>query len=66
METHARSLFKTLIWWVVALVITTSVAWMVIGRFLFAAAIGVADTLIKLCVYYVHERVWNRIDLGRG
>ncbi|MBW7995940.1 MAG: DUF2061 domain-containing protein [Candidatus Glassbacteria bacterium] len=24
------------------------------------------DCLVKLFAYYTHERVWNRIDQGRG
>ena len=25
----------------------------------------VIDTLVKLLIYFVHERVWNKIDYGR-
>lgn len=64
-ESHFRSIAKTITWRSLATVITFSVAWIVTGRFTFAAEIGVADTLIKLCVYYSHERFWNRFSFGK-
>ncbi len=65
METHRRSISKALSWRVVALFITASVVWVVTGEFRFAATIGLVDTLIKLGVYYGHERLWNRLSFGR-
>ena len=32
----------------------------------FAAGIGLCDTLIKLFIYFGHERLWNRIPYGRN
>jgi uncharacterized membrane protein len=52
-------------WRLLATVITFSVAWVVTGQVIFAVEIGVADTLIKLCVYYSHERFWNRLSFGK-
>jgi len=37
-----------------------------IGELRSAAAIGLADTLVKVGVYYGHERAWNRVRFGRG
>ena len=42
-----------------------SVAWVVTGQLEFAATIGVADALVKLGAYYLHERAWNRVGYGR-
>ena len=65
MESHFRSIAKTMTWRLLATVITFSVAWVVTGQVTFAVEIGVADTLIKLCVYYSHERFWNRLSFGK-
>jgi uncharacterized membrane protein len=35
------------------------------GQLKFAAEVGLIDTLVKLLVYFLHERVWNRISYGR-
>lgn len=65
MESHFRTIAKTLSWRFVATLITFSVAWLVTGKLTFAVEIGVADTLIKLGTYYFHERLWIRVKFGR-
>ncbi len=65
MESHVRTITKTLSWRFVATLVTFSVAWLVTGKLTFAVEIGVADTLIKLGAYYFHERLWIRVKFGR-
>lgn len=65
METTRRSIFKTLSWRVLATAITSALVFAITGQGEFAASIGVADTLVKLLIYFGHERLWNRIPLGR-
>ena len=69
MDSHARSIAKTLSWRFIATIITTVVAYVliaVIGQHArLAFAIGLLDTTIKLGIYFIHERVWNKIDYGR-
>ena len=66
MESHRRSIIKTLSWRVLATAITAGVAFVVTGELRFAAAIGALDTFLKLGIYYTHERVWNRLNFGRS
>ncbi len=66
METRARSIVKALTWRVTALFITMGVAWSITRKVELAASIGLADTLIKLGAYYVHERCWLKIRFGRA
>ena len=65
MESHFRTVLKSLTWRVTALAITTMVAWLIIGEVKLAASIGIADTLIKLFAYYGHERIWLKLSFGR-
>ena len=65
MESHSRSIAKALTWRVIALIITASIAWMVTGQLRVAVCIGAADALVKIGIYYVHERAWNRVHFGR-
>ena len=64
-ESHARSLMKALSWRVVALAITTGVVFVITGQATLAATVGVADALLKIGTYYLHERAWNHSNLGR-
>jgi uncharacterized membrane protein len=65
-ESHRRSIAKALSWRLLGMVFTAIVVLMVTGRLSFAATIGVADFVVKLGVYYVHERVWNRVRFGKA
>lgn len=65
MESHARSIVKALTWRVIATVVTVVVAWFILGNVSHALEIGLLDTLIKLGAYYGHERMWDRIALGK-
>lgn len=65
MESHVRSLVKSATYRLGGLVLTTAIAWAMTGRVDVAASIGVADTLVKLGAFYVHERLWLRIGFGR-
>ena len=65
MDSHARSIAKALSWRFLATIITICIAWLVTGTLAGALAIGLADTLVKLGIYYGHERVWDRVSFGR-
>jgi len=65
MESKKRSIVKALSWRFIATFITTLVAFILTGEMVFAAKIGLLDTVIKLGAYFAHERLWLRIPFGR-
>ncbi len=65
METRFRTVIKALSWRFIATLVTFTVAWIITKELKFAAEIGIADTVIKLGVYYFHERAWIGIDFGK-
>ncbi|HEY4185283.1 MAG TPA: DUF2061 domain-containing protein [Polyangia bacterium] len=64
-ETARRSIVKSLSWRVLAAMITGTVVFFMTHELRFAAEIGLIDTLVKLLIYFLHERLWNKIDYGR-
>jgi uncharacterized membrane protein len=64
MSARGRALAKATTWRVLATGITAGCAWLVTGEVLFAASIGALDTCVKLGGYYLHERLWDRMELG--
>lgn len=64
METHGRTLLKTLSWRAIAAVITGSLTFAATGSVRAGLALGTADTLVKLVLYYLHERAWSRVSVG--
>ena len=60
-----RTIMKTFSWRFIATLITFSIAWIVTKELTFALEIGIADTLVKLGAYYLHERAWIGINFGK-
>jgi uncharacterized membrane protein len=70
MESKRRSIAKTCSWRFLATIITTAVAYFTttslnLDKVKMAAIIGLLDTSLKFGVYFVHERLWNKINYGR-
>lgn len=63
MDNHKKSILKSVTWRIIAVVITTAVAFMFTGKAALSVGIGSADSLVKLFGYYLHERAWNRIKI---
>jgi uncharacterized membrane protein len=64
-ETRRRSLAKSISWRILAAFITGCVALVMTHQLEFAAKIGIIDTTVKLLIYFLHERVWNKVNYGR-
>ncbi len=64
-ESNFRSLVKAISWRVFATLITFSIAYFITGETWLAVKIGLLDTLIKILVYFLHERMWGKIKLGK-
>ena len=65
METHFRSIVKAISYRTGGTIVTCLVAWALTGSFELAARIGVVDTVLKIAVFYIHERLWNRSNFGK-
>ena len=59
-----RHLAKAFTWRVVASLTTFIIGWIVTGDLNFGMAIGAADVVIKIILYYLHERVWYHSQFG--
>jgi uncharacterized membrane protein len=64
-ERPIRSLAKAVSWRVTGSVDTLILSWFFTGDIAIAAAIGSTEVVTKMLLYYVHERAWNRVRLGR-
>jgi adenylylsulfate kinase len=65
MESHKRSIAKAISWRLIGAVVTIIVVYLITGKAILSIGAGVADSGVKLLIYYLHERVWNRIGFGR-
>ncbi|MDH5438838.1 MAG: DUF2061 domain-containing protein [Candidatus Bathyarchaeota archaeon] len=64
-ETHARSVVKAISWRIVATLTTVLLVFVFTRDFVISLGVGSLEFLLKILVYYLHERVWNVIQYGR-
>ena len=65
METQIRSIVKAITWRAGGSIVTVTVAYAVTRKAELAATIGIADTILKLAAFYLHERLWLKIRFGK-
>ena len=58
-ESSLRSFVKTVIWRIIATLLTFIIAFFVTGELSLAAAIGGIEVIVKTAFYYLYERVWQ-------
>lgn len=64
-EKHYRSLIKGVSWRLTGSIDTMIISYLVTGKPKFALAITSIEFFTKIFLYYVHERVWLKVPLGR-
>ena len=61
---NKRHLLKTFSWRALGTMTTLIVAWIVLGNPLTGFKLGFLETLTKIILYYLHEKIWYRINFG--
>lgn len=64
-EAHFRSLVKAVSWRLVGSLDTFVLSLLVTGNLVWAGSIASVESLTKIALFYVHERVWRRVGWGR-
>jgi len=65
MELRKRSLFKTLSWRLFSFCLTICIIYAYTKNIKQAVGVGAGIDLVKMILYYFHERVWNKVQYGR-
>ena len=64
-EKSSRAFLKALTWRVTATLDTIIISLIVTGALDTALQIGFLEFITKFFIYYIHERVWNKVNFGR-
>ncbi len=64
-DKHYRSLVKAVSWRLTGSVDTMIISFIITGKVKLALAIGGVEVFTKIGLYYVHERVWEKLPFGR-
>jgi uncharacterized membrane protein len=65
MDTARRSLVKTVSWRLTGSGATFLISYLIAGNFAVAGTIAVIQLVLNTVLYFLHERLWNRIGWGR-
>jgi len=63
-ESSLRSLLKAITYRVTGTITTALVTFMVTGELATAIAVGSIEPFVKLIIYFLHERAWQRVPIG--
>lgn len=64
-EKAYRSLLKSISWRTIGTIDTVIISWLITGTLSFALTIGGVELFTKMFLYFFHERLWNRIKIGK-
>jgi uncharacterized membrane protein len=64
-DTPRRSLVKTISWRLTGSGATFLISYLIAGNFTVASTIAVIQLISNTVLYFLHERLWNRIRWGK-
>ena len=65
-DTNIRSFVKTICWRITGSGATFLIAYLMIGNFAVAGTIGMIQLVSNTILYYIHDRIWNKISWGKN
>ncbi len=65
MESKSRSIAKAVSYRLLGSATTALVVYLLSRKLALSADIGVLDLVLKIGLYFLHERIWNHIHFGR-
>lgn len=51
---------KTISWTLISFTVITIIGWIYYGDFVIGLGLGLGDRILKIGMYYWHERYWHR------
>jgi adenylylsulfate kinase len=64
-DAHHRSILKALSWRVLATLATILIVFAFTRKIVLSVGVGAVEVVIKLILYYLHERMWGHWGVGR-
>jgi len=64
-DKNYRSLLKSISWRATGTIDTIVISYFITGKITMALTIGGVEVFTKISLYYFHERLWNKIKIGR-
>jgi uncharacterized membrane protein len=65
MEHPKRSLAKAISWRIFSFILTILIIYAYTKNIKQSIGVGAGIDIVKMILYYIHERIWNRVHFGR-
>ncbi|MBF01564.1 DUF2061 domain-containing protein [Flavobacterium coralii] len=65
-NSHKRHIAKAVTWRILGTIDTMVLAWIISGDPMIGLKVGLAEVLTKMVLYYLHERIWFRVNLSKN
>lgn len=62
-NSHLRHITKSITWRILGTLDTILLSWLITGNAMTGLKIGFAEVITKMILYYLHERLWFRINI---
>jgi uncharacterized membrane protein len=64
-DTASRSIAKTISWRLTGSFATFGISYLITGDLTISSSIAVIQITVNTLLYFLHERIWNKIRWGR-
>ena len=64
-STPERSFIKGICWEIISFILTLLVVYILYKNILLSLKITIILTIIKIPIYFIHERIWKKIKWGK-
>lgn len=65
MESHSRSIAKAVSYRILGSAATGLIVYVFTGKGALSVGASLLDIVLKIGIYFIHERIWDRISYGR-
>ncbi|ETN95808.1 DUF2061 domain-containing protein [Zhouia amylolytica] len=63
---HKRHIAKAITWRIIGTLDTIILSWIITGNPFTGLKIGVSEVITKMLLYYLHERIWFKVNLSNS
>jgi len=64
-STYQRSFVKGVVWEAISFILTFAAVFLIYGDFILSLKFSIGLSLIKIGLFFIHERVWKLIKWGK-
>ena len=64
-DAHFRSVAKAISYRLCAAIVTMTIVFVFTRRIALSIGVGLVESVVKVIAYYLHERVWSLISIGK-